>query len=176
MPHDTGTKGRRRAFLSLLAPALALLLCPGVGDAQRSEEPPPNSIQVTVDGALKKTWSADQLMRGRFDWTSAKGKFQPAVALAYALAFKDAGFTEDSIAGLEVIGKKNRLRLAGGALAYLKELLLVVDIDKGGTWKLAARTREAENALKPLVKAPEISLESVRRIDVITGVRSTPKR
>ena len=137
---------------------------------------PPNSVQIVVNSQLKKSWTTNELMGGRFDWLSPKGKFNPAVPLAYALVFKGAGFTPDSIAELQIIGKKDRVQLSREAVAHLlKELILLSDIDKGGTWKLAARTSEAENNLKRWAGHPRVVVENVRRIEVSTGSRAGNK-
>jgi len=137
---------------------------------------PPNSIQVLVNGALKKTWTADELMRGRFDWANPKGKFRPAVPLTYALTFSGAGFAPAAVITLTVSGKKERIALTGEALAFLKDLLLLVDIDKGGAWKLAVRTEEGERKLKALLPDRSFTVEAVRRIEVSTGPASTKKK
>jgi hypothetical protein len=142
----------------------------------RSREPQSNSIQVLVNGVLKKTWTVDELMGGRFDWLSPKGKFSPAVPLTYALAAKEIAVAENSIIELRVLGKKDKLRFTGESLALVKDLILVVDIDKGGNWKLASRTKEAEKSLNSLLKAERISLEGVRRIEVVTAPAPAAKQ
>lgn len=135
----------------------------------RSRASAANSIEIVVNGALKKTWTVDELMRGRFDWLSSKGKFSPAVPLTYALASKEIGVAENSITELRVLSKKDQLRFTGESLALIKDLILVVDIDKAGNWKLALRTKEAEERLKSLFNAQRISLEGVRRLEVVTA-------
>ena len=170
----------RRPSVFLCLFSLAVLVYPRIGVGQRREgqlgDAPPNSVQIVVDGQLRKSWTTNELMGGRFDWLSPKGKFNPAVPLAYALVFKGAGFTPDSITELRIIGKKDRVQLSGEAVALLlKELILLSDIDKGGTWKLAARTPEAENDLKRLASHPRVAVENVRRIEVVTAARAKPK-
>lgn len=158
--------------------ALAAGLCFGSAAAGEAggQEAPPNSIQVVVNGALKKTWTAGELMRSRFDWVNPKGKFRPAVALTDALAIKDAGFALDSVTELRVLSKKGGLDFKREALAFIRDLLLVVDVDRGGAWKLAVRTQEAEDSLKALVGVPRIALEGVRRIEVVAAPSSEPKK
>ena len=129
---------------------------------------PANSIQVVVNGVVTKTWTADQLMRRRFDWANAKGKFRPAVALTEVLSIKDAGFTLDSLTELKVLSRRESVTLRGEALTRVKDLVLQIEVDKGGTWKLAPRNREAEGALRKLV-GPRIAVEGVRRVEVVTG-------
>ena len=172
-------RGFRRAARLVCAAILLLVLCPGMGASQRSDSRagvgPPNSIQIVVDGRLKRTWRADELMGGRFDWNNPKGKFRPAVPLTYALTFKEAGIALEAITELRVIGKKEKLNLSGPALGLLKELLLMVNIDRAGAWKLAVRTREAEDRLRSLVKPASISVEAIHRIEVSTGARAGSK-
>jgi hypothetical protein len=168
-----------RAASLLCVASLILIFSPRLTGAQLSEaragEAPPNSIQVAVNGALKKTWTADELMGGRFDWNNPKGKFRPAVPLTYALTFKEAGIALDAITELRVIGKKEKLNLSGPALGLLKELLLMVNIDRAGAWKFAVRTQEAEDRLRSLVKPASISVEAIHRIEVSTGSRAGSK-
>lgn len=138
------------------------------GQAAGDRGAPANSIQVVVNGVVTKTWTADQLMRHRFDWSNPKGKFRPAVALTEVLAIKDAGFTLDSLTELKVLSRRESVTLRGKALARIKDLVLQVEVDKGGTWKLMPRNQEAEDALQKLV-GPRIALEGVRRVEVVTG-------
>lgn len=141
-----------------------------------ASEPPPNSIQVAVDGVLRKVWRADELMGGRFDWANPKGKFRPAVPLTYALTSAPAGLPPQAVTAVTVLGKKGRLSLTGEALVFLKDLLLLVDIDKGGAWKLAVRTEAAERKLKALLPGRSFTVEAVRRIEVSTGADATKKK
>ena len=138
------------------------------GQEAADRSAPANSIQVVVNGVVTKTWTADQLMRGRFDWANPKGKFRPAVALTEVLSIKDAGFTLDSLTELKVLSRRESVTLRGEALTRIKDLVLQVDVDKGGTWKLMPRNREAEGALRKLV-GPRIAVEGVRRVEVVTG-------
>jgi hypothetical protein len=169
-----------RAGVVLSAIAVAVFVSPGVGSEQRNEagaaESPPNSIQVAVNGVLRKTWRADELMGGRFDWANPKGKFRPAVPLTYVLTFSEAGFAPASITTLTVSGKKERIALTGEALVFLKDLLLLVDIDKGGAWKLGVRTEAAERKLKALLPGRSFTVEAVRRIEISTGADATKKK
>jgi hypothetical protein len=169
-------------MMGTLLGRVAVLLCvallsgaPASESATAQGAPPPNSIEVVVNGVVKRTWAANELMRHRFDWVNPKGKFRPAVALTDALPAKEMGFSPESVTELKVLSRKSSFRFQGEAIAQLKELLLVVDLDKGGVWKLAVRTREGDDRLKALL-GTRVALDGVRRIEVVTVPSAEPKK
>jgi hypothetical protein len=159
----------------ILIVGLLLIGVAGQAAAQRgrSWDAGPGAIQVIVDGEVRRAWTTAELMERRVDAPNLRGKFRPTVALTDVLPFDALGVSRERVAEVSIQGQApGGLRLTGAALGYLGELLLQVDVDKGGVWKLVPRTREAEAALGRLVGARRIVIQDVRRIEVTTGPAS----
>jgi len=133
-----------------------------------------NSIQLVVDGVPRKTWTVGELMAAKFDWVSPKGKVSPAVPLTLILHDPASGVAAESLAAVRVVtGKGHGVDLKGPALAHLNDLLLKVDVDKGGQWKLVSRDLKAE-AIFGRILGKRVALAPVSRIEVVTSPDTKP--
>jgi len=160
--------------------ALALSVIAGSFEAwpQLSEAPKEsrqeNSIQLVVDGVPRKTWTVGELMAAKFDWVSPKKKVSPAVPLTLILHDPSSGVPAGSVASVRVrSGKSGSLEFKGPALSRLNDLILKVDVDKGGQWKLVPKDRNAEETLKRILGQRAV-VARVFRIEVITSPQKKP--
>jgi len=172
-----------RGLARRMAPALAGLVVLSLlgmvdeasGQRTRGRDATTSTIQILVDGEVRRTWTPAQLMPKRVDAPNPRGKFQPMVPLTEALPFEALGVARDRVVEVSIHGGSRKLRLTGEALTRLGDLLLQVDIDKGAVWKLVPRTRQAETTLTRLVGVGRIVVQDVRRIELTTGPVSGPR-
>jgi hypothetical protein len=130
-----------------------------------------NSIQLVVDGVPRKTWTVGELMAAKFDWASPKGKVSPAVPLTLILHDPSSGVPAGSVASVRVVSGKNGAPSAydfkGPALSHLNDLILKVDVDKGGQWKLVCRDQESEDTFRRIL-GKRVVLARVSRIEIVS--------
>lgn len=163
--------GKARSAMQALLVFIAFALACGpasdssVAPEQANDES--NEIQLIVDGTLKKTWSVSELMRGRFDWESPNRKVSPAVPVSYVLFSEKGGLEEGSVSGITIAGHKGRVDLSGDTLPLLDNLLLRLDLKRGGAWQLVGRDLDADRRLETL--AGDRHLERIQRIEVLLG-------
>ncbi|MFQ5458909.1 MAG: hypothetical protein ACE5FC_10740, partial [Myxococcota bacterium] len=160
----------RLAMQALLVFTAFVLACGPASDSSVAPEQAndeSNEIQLIVDGTLKKTWSVSELMRGRFDWESPNRKVSPAVPVSYVLFSEKGGLEEGSVSGITIAGHKGRVDLSGDTLPLLDNLLLRLDLKRGGAWQLVGRDLDADRRLETL--AGDRHLERIQRIEVLLG-------
>jgi len=136
-----------------------------------------NSIQLVVDGVPRKTWTVGELMAVKFDFVSPKGKVSPSVPLTRVLHDPLSGVPAESVASVRVVSGKNgapsSFVFKGPALSHLNDLILKVDVDKGGQWKLVCRDRKAEGTFNRIL-GRRVVLNRVSRIEVVTSPEKKP--
>lgn len=152
---------------------------PQLSEARKDKEKgrEDNSIHLVVDGVPRKTWTVGELMAAKFDWVSPKKKVSPAVPLTLILHDPLSGVPAESVASVRIVtgknGAPNDFVFKGPALSLLNDLILKVDVDKGGQWKLVGRDRKAQDALDRIFRR-RVVLNRVSRIEVVTSPEKKP--
>ena len=149
---------------------------PQLSEARKESRRKENNIQLVVDGIPRKTWTVGELMAAKFDWESPKKKVSPAVPLTLILYDPSSGVPEGSVVSVRVGGwKGGGVQFIGPALSHLNELLLKVDVDKGGAWKLVCRDRKCDETFSHLhVVGKQVVLARVTRIEVVSSPQKKP--
>lgn len=125
-----------------------------------------NDIELLVDDVLVKTWHIDELMVHRIDWQSPQKRFFPAVPVTSILFDPASGLLPETMASITFYGVRDVLHLRRQALANLSSLLLKLDIDRGGEWKLGASDHRSEQLLAAANGLHQIKLKRLRRIEL----------
>jgi len=125
-----------------------------------------NEIELRIDGKLSRNWTVTELMKGRFDWESPKGQIYPAVPLSYLLGSGDEAIDRKEIRMLRVVGRNQKFEIDAAHLPPLEDLLLRLDVARGGSWQLTARTEAARAMLEAL--GQERRIRRVWRLEITT--------
>jgi hypothetical protein len=155
------------SWLVAIAMAAVPLLLAGSTSAQRkavvSED-----IEVLVDGQVRRTWSGAELAAKQYAWRNLKGASRQVVDLTEAVPFDALGVPRDRLLALTIRGQ-GRLELRGEALEHLADLVLEIEADKGGAWKLIAKSAEADKTVAKLARVRRAVVGRVRQIELTTG-------
>ncbi|MGH7268066.1 MAG: hypothetical protein ACREMB_24880 [Candidatus Rokuibacteriota bacterium] len=175
-----GRRGERTPQrLGRIAGVLALCLvaaAPAVGqdrqDPGRREADPRagrGTIEVLVDGAVKRTFSHEELTRLATEtWENARGRPHPAIGVWTLVT--EAGVSRDGVKALRLRTRGGRdLALTGETLTQADQYLLRTGRKmKPGVWRLVTRERPTDASAEPALPG------SVVRLEVVTGPEGKP--
>jgi len=165
--------------LALSVVAGSFEVWPQLSEARKDKEKgrEDNSIHLIVDGVPRKTWTVGELMAHKFDFVSRKGRVSPAVPLTLILHDPLSGVPAESVVSVRVVtgknGAPNDFVFKGPALSHLNDVVLKVDVDKGGQWKAWGKDQKAQATLDRIF-GRRFVLNRVSRIEVVTSPEKKP--